>query len=400
MESALIDIAGQWRANMTTDLTRYAVFSIGVWLVLWVALAPVLRGRKIRAERSRAVQLATEFLVSIRSIATFSTVGLATFLMARAGWLPGPGIAATWGPVWFWLSLVLMMIGHDAYFYWAHRLMHRPQLFRRFHRRHHLSHNPSPFTAYSFDLGEAAVMATFVPVWVMIVPTAWEAVGLFMLHQIVRNTLGHSGYEVMPAGRDGRPLFDWMTSVTHHDLHHAQAGYNYGLYFTWWDRWMGTEHPEYHARYAAAVRKPLLPRARSRKGAIAAGVVIAGLLVLPVTQARADSPASLAGDWATPGLGAVVRLAPCTARADALCGAMVWAWDPARMEAGAIGREMLTGFVWRDGAWRDGRLRNPEDGRTYQGSIRSDGAVLRLRGCAGPFCQDQVWRRLRDIPRP
>jgi sterol desaturase/sphingolipid hydroxylase (fatty acid hydroxylase superfamily) len=63
----------------------------------------------------------------------------------------------------------------------------------------------------------------------------------------------------MPARADGRPLFDWLTTTTHHDLHHAQAGWNYGLYFTWWDRLMGTEHPEYHARFAAAVRKPLTP---------------------------------------------------------------------------------------------------------------------------------------------
>ena len=37
-----------------------------------------------------------------------------------------------------------------------------------------------------------------------------------------------------------------------------QAPYNFGLYFTWWDRWMGTENPNYHARFAASVRKPLL----------------------------------------------------------------------------------------------------------------------------------------------
>ena len=58
-----------------------------------------------------------------------------------------------------------------------------------------------------------------------------------------------------PARRDGRPMFDWMTTVTHHDLHHAQAGWNYGLYFTWWDRWMGTEHPQYHARFAAVATR-------------------------------------------------------------------------------------------------------------------------------------------------
>ncbi len=65
----------------------------------------------------------------------------------------------------------------------------------------------------------------------------------------------------MPARANGRPLFDFLTTTTHHDLHHAQAGWNYGLYFTWWDRLMGTEHPDYHARFAQAVRKPLLPKA-------------------------------------------------------------------------------------------------------------------------------------------
>ena len=52
-------------------------------------------------------------------------------------------------------------------------------------------------------------------------------------------------------------MFDWITTVTHHDLHHAQAGWNYGLYFTWWDRMMGTEHPRYYEKFAEAVRIPL-----------------------------------------------------------------------------------------------------------------------------------------------
>ena len=37
--------------------------------------------------------------------------------------------------------------------------------------------------------------------------------------------------------------------MTHHELHHEKGGGNFGLYFTWWDRLMGTEHVEYHARF-------------------------------------------------------------------------------------------------------------------------------------------------------
>ncbi len=399
MEHYLTDIAREWLGNMRSDLTRYVVFAVSVWLALWVLLAPMLRGRKIRPDKPPTRQLITEFLVSIRSIAIFSTIGLTTFLLERAGMLPGVALGASWGPVWFWTCLALIIVGHDTYFYWAHRLMHNPRLFRFFHRRHHKSMNPSPFTAYSFDLAEAAVMASFVPLWVFLVPTPWGVTGLFMLHQIVRNTLGHSGYELFPARADGRPMFDFLTTTTHHDLHHAQAGYNYGLYFTWWDRLMGTEHPEYHARFAAAVRKPLRPALPTRAPALITMLLAVATVALAATPARAQVPA-LSGEWATPGLGAVVRFEPCTGAARTMCGRLIWAWDESDMPHLRIGGLMIEGLVWRDGAWRDGRLLNPEDGRIYRGAIRPDGDVLRLRGCAGPFCQEQAWRRLSSIPRP
>jgi uncharacterized protein (DUF2147 family) len=62
---------------------------------------------------------------------------------------------------------------------------------------------------------------------------------------------------------------------------------------------------------------------------------------------------------------------------------------------------MLQGFTWDRGAWRGGRLLNPEDGRMYSGEVRPDGDMLRLQGCAAlVFCKSQVWRRLNSIPRP
>ncbi len=250
MLDTLLAFGRQWLGAMQIDVTRYVIFSVGVWLALWVVLAAPLAGRKIRDSRPPGRQLMTEFAVSIRSIMIFSTVGLLTFALFRAGLLPGPNIARSWGPVWFWTSLVLMVVAHDAWFYWTHRLIHDRRLFRTFHRRHHRSNNPSPFTAYSFDLGEAFINGVFVPLWMILIPTQWPVVGLFMLHQIVRNTIGHSGYELFPAGKDGRPLIPWLTTVTHHDLHHAQAGWNYGLYFTWWDKLMGTEHPDYLKRFS------------------------------------------------------------------------------------------------------------------------------------------------------
>ena len=258
------DLAGlgtHWVLLMLGDMIRYAIFATLFWALLWVALARPLARRRIRADRPKSRQLATEFFYSLRSTAVFATISLVPAIALKAGWIDGNALAKSWGPGWAIASLVLMILAHDAYFYWVHRLAHRRGLFRWVHRRHHLSNNPSPFTAYSFDVAEAVLMGSFVPLWVLIVPTSWFVVDLFVLHQIVRNTLLHSGIEVSPARRDGRPLFDWMTTTTHHDLHHGRMGWNFGLYFTWWDRWMGTEHPHYHSRFAAAVGRAPAPPA-------------------------------------------------------------------------------------------------------------------------------------------
>ena len=255
METWFHDLGGVWWSDVSVDVRRYAIFAVAVWAVLWVLLKGLLAGRKIRDDSPPPRQMVTEFLISIRSVAIFATVGVGITLMDRTGLYPFADRANTWGPVWFWASLALMILGHDAYYYWVHRAMHLPRFFRKFHRRHHRSNNPSPFTAYSFDLREAFMMVSFVALWPLVTPTPWGVIPLFILHQIFRNTLLHSGYELMPARADGRPLLDWLTTTTHHDLHHASAGSNFGLYFTWWDRLMRTENPDYHAAYARAVRR-------------------------------------------------------------------------------------------------------------------------------------------------
>jgi sterol desaturase/sphingolipid hydroxylase (fatty acid hydroxylase superfamily) len=261
MEALFNDIAHIWLGELTPTLRRYVIFATAVWFVLWVVLAPLLRARKIREGTPPVRQLLTEFAISIRSMTIFATVIVGMVFLERAGFYPLQPLAQTWGPVWFWASLAITMVAHDAYFYWTHRLMHDPRLFRRLHLRHHRSNNPSPFTAYSFDVGEAGLMVIFFVVWPMIFPMAWGVNNIFLLHQIVRNTFLHCGYELMPARPDGRPLLDFLTTTTHHDLHHGQAGYNYAAWFTWWDRWMGTEHPDYYARYAQVAWRPLRGRA-------------------------------------------------------------------------------------------------------------------------------------------
>lgn len=266
----LIDLSRIWLSGMEFSVARTAVLAGGVWLVMWVLFARVLANRKIRPDRPGAPQMRREIWMSIRTLAVFNVMTLPVTLLAAAGLLDGPRISQAWGPGWMALNFVLMAIGHDTYFYWTHRLIHHPRLFRRFHRQHHRSNNPSPFALFSFDTTEAVIQGAFFPLWMLLVPTDSLTVILFTTFSITLNAIGHSGYEVFPATKDGKPLFPWLVTVTHHDLHHQNAGSNYSFYFSVWDRLMGTLHPDYDAKFAAAVRAKLpQPRAEPEREVVA-----------------------------------------------------------------------------------------------------------------------------------
>jgi Delta7-sterol 5-desaturase len=363
-----------WPIIFTIDFARY-VLTAGLMALLLVALAKRLAGRRIRVAGAPAGQVRSEILASMRTVLIFSLVGFTIHLGASHGVLRVYPSIADFGWTYFAASVLLSIVAQDAYFYWTHRAMHHPALFRLFHRRHHRSVAPTPWTAYSFDAPEAFVQAVFLPLFLLVVPMHPAAIFLFVTHMIVRNVVGHCGYELFPRSLADNRWLGWSNSVTHHDLHHETFRSNYGLYFTWWDRLMGTEHPEYRRRLRGA-----------------------GAAVLLCLSLQMQNAEAIEGEWATQGFSARVRIAEC---AEGLCGRIVWLWDPAH---GALaGTEILRGFRrGANGEWTGGTIYNPEDGRTYSATLSIGSAgELRLRGCAlSIFCQTQVWRRASAVCGP
>ena len=89
-------------------------------------------------------------------------------------------------------------------------------------------------------------MMLFMPVWFSLVPTPVPVVFTFLAVMILRNAMGHAGLELHPRGWASHPVLKWISTTTHHDMHHGTSyNHNYGFYFTWWDKLMGTEHPDY-----------------------------------------------------------------------------------------------------------------------------------------------------------
>lgn len=138
-------------------------------------------------------------------------------------------------------SLFLMIIIHDTYFYWTHKLMHSSKWFYQFHKTHHHSHNPTPWTAFAFHPAEALISLGIVPLIIFSMPTHPLAFFLFLTFMTTYNVLIHLGYEIFPKKRFFNLIGKWKNTTTNHDLHHKiGGGFNYGLYFSFWDRIMGT----------------------------------------------------------------------------------------------------------------------------------------------------------------
>lgn len=255
MIDTLIAFAQHWLHGIQLELTRYLIAASAVTLVFWLARRWTA-ARRIQPRNATAKDRRREIALSLQSIAIFGLVNLVTFAMIRAGiiplareaWLPG-----------MLAQIAVMVVLHDAWFYWMHRGLHLPALFRRAHAAHHRSRTPTSWASYAFAPIEAVFEALFVPVfllaWTLFSPAYPLAIFLFLGHQIARNAIGHSGHELAWSGFTRSPLTGWLTTTTHHDLHHSQGRYNYGLYFTWWDRWMGTEHPRYHEVFEAVARR-------------------------------------------------------------------------------------------------------------------------------------------------
>ena len=282
----------RWPAIFAFDLARYLI-AAGLAAAALHLLARRLEARRIRPGAPAAGQRRSEIAASLRTALIFSLVGFGIQLGVEAGVLKVYPAIADRGWPYFAFSVVLAIVAHDAYFYWTHRAMHHPLLFRWFHRRHHRSVVPTPWTAYAFDAPEALVQALFLPLFLAAVPMHGFAIFLFLANMIVRNVLGHSGYELLPRSLAHSRAWGWSNGVTHHDLHHETFRWNYGFYFTWWDRLMGTEHPQYRERLSGTREVPAL---------------LLALLLVPAEPATAGA---LDGEWATQGYSARVRIGPC-----------------------------------------------------------------------------------------
>jgi lathosterol oxidase len=85
---------------------------------------------------------------SIVSGVTFWTAAEVLYFWAAAnGW--APVMTFTDNPVWFMAMFLILPLWSSMHFYWVHRLLHWPPLYKRFHALHHRNISVGPWSGLS-----------------------------------------------------------------------------------------------------------------------------------------------------------------------------------------------------------------------------------------------------------
>jgi Delta7-sterol 5-desaturase len=244
-----LESAADW---FTFAFLVYFVFAAAAYRILWEDRAGRFRHKMIQPEARRRANPFRELTLSVAALVMLAAMMGGVRVLTDLGWTRVYGRIGDHGRGYFLLTVVLIAVVHDSYYYFAHRAMHSRLLFRHVHRVHHEFTNPTPFASYAFHPFEAVIELAIIGVLLLTIPLHPLAVAAYYVIFTALNVVSHLGFELYPAW-----VSRWFITSAHHNLHHTRFIGHYMLLFNIWDRALGTNYPDYHSlceRLAAARR--------------------------------------------------------------------------------------------------------------------------------------------------
>ncbi|MEM6465653.1 MAG: sterol desaturase family protein [Pseudomonadota bacterium] len=151
------------------------------------------------------------------------------------GWAP----VLTWeqNPVWFVALFLFIPFWESFYFYWIHRLLHVPMLYRHVHALHHRNINVGPWSGLSMHPVEHLLFLGSGLIH-FIVPAAPVHILFHMQYLTLTAATTHCGFEGLVM-KDKNRL---KLGTFHHQMHHRYFECNYGSLEAPWDLFFGSFH--------------------------------------------------------------------------------------------------------------------------------------------------------------
>eukprot|EP00762_Andalucia_godoyi_P000676 ANDGO_05405.mRNA.1 putative Delta(7)-sterol 5(6)-desaturase len=135
-----------------------------------------------------------------------------------------------------WMTILYTTVGFlalaDCAIYWIHRGLHHPSIYRFIHKPHHGSLHVTPWTSHAFHPVDGFLQGLPYYLFVYFLP----------MHHIqhVVLLLGVNMWTISIHDRITICERFGINGAGYHNVHHVQFNYNYGQYFTFWDKLCGT----------------------------------------------------------------------------------------------------------------------------------------------------------------
>eukprot|EP00051_Salpingoeca_urceolata_P019272 m.279327 g.279327 ORF g.279327 m.279327 type:complete len:295 (+) comp19388_c0_seq2:5215-6099(+) len=242
-----------WLPGVSVDDGQGAAFyAVGLFLVasvpyfllggFYFALdaLQLLQGRRLTPEPKGSPRSLADMLKCLAHTATMHIAVLVPYLfLAVVPALRSRGLS--WEaplPAWTevaWHVLVSALI-NDTIFYWAHRIVHSPSLYRMIHKQHHKYKAPFAWASeYAGVFELLAIDGTPIFVGPYLLRSHVFSLYVWMFIRLVYTLEIHSGFDLwvwrLIPFYGGAPMHEW---------HHNNTLGNYSDCFSIWDRLCGT----------------------------------------------------------------------------------------------------------------------------------------------------------------
>jgi len=145
----------------------------------------------------------------------------------------------TWSgnPYWFVALFLILTCWESMHFYFIHRLIHWPPLYRIAHALHHKNVNVGPWSGLAMHPIEHVFYFSTVLIH-FVLPSHPVHMFFHIYLTALSAYTGHVGYEsLVIKGKSTMGIANLF-----HQLHHRYFECNYGTPYMPWDKWLGTMH--------------------------------------------------------------------------------------------------------------------------------------------------------------
>ena len=220
-----------------------------IYLIFWKFLKTKIKNFRIQInQRADAAQIKSEIINAIGATLMGASFSCIIYFLSEKGYTQVYTNLHDHHPFFAYAGFFILLFLDDTWFYWSHRLLHHPKIYKYVHAVHHKSIDVTPYTSLSFHPLEAFI-ATF---WILPVsflfPMYLPALAVLQIYGLYDNIKSHLGYEFFPT-KFNKSWLGFLSTSTYHNMHHSKFNGNYGVHFRFWDKLMGTEFKDYEQEF-------------------------------------------------------------------------------------------------------------------------------------------------------